>query len=131
MTHETCCMMPFRLVLASDLADLFKERSMIRDDMDGQTTRIFLRVGALDLADRSPKFGRASVQLSTMFGLFTPKHQRRVNDVYPYNPGEVGAVQAKLSRLTYYVNSRPKKLKKVFAYLEKNVRADLEAERNG
>ncbi|EPZ35337.1 hypothetical protein O9G_000733 [Rozella allomycis CSF55] len=66
-----------------------------------------------------------------MFPFLAPKHQRRVNDVYPTHPGEEGAVTSKLSRLTYYINARPVKLTKVVKYLETKVQHDLDKERSG
>jgi hypothetical protein len=62
---------------------------------------------------------------------FGPKHQRKVNECYPMRPGEEGAVSGKISVLTYYINSRPEKLLKVSAYLEKKVRKDILRERTG
>lgn len=46
-------------------------------------------------------------------------------------PGEEGAVSGKISVLTYYINSRPEKLLKVSAYLEKKVKKDILRERTG
>ena len=66
-----------------------------------------------------------------MFDLLTPKHKKRVNDVYPTHPGEEGASSAKLSRLTYYINAKPLKVKKVFAYLESKVKNDIGKQRTG
>lgn len=62
---------------------------------------------------------------------FGPKHQRKVNECYPVRAGEEGAVPGKISVLVYYINSRPEKLLKVSAYLERKVKKDVLRERTG
>lgn len=62
---------------------------------------------------------------------FVPKHQRKVNEVYPSKVGEEGPMPGKLSALAYYLNSRPPKVPKVMLYLSKKVEKDLQRERFG
>lgn len=62
---------------------------------------------------------------------FTPKHQRKVNEIYPTRPGEEGPVSGKISALYHYLNARPAKINKVIAYLQKKVQRDLYKERVG
>lgn len=64
--------------------------------------------------------------------LFTPKHQKLVNQCYP--PGRTPDKKPKSSEtsyLLYYVNSRRPKLEKVSTYLVKKSSADLNRRRSG
>ena len=64
--------------------------------------------------------------------LFTPKHQKLVNQCYP--PGRTPDKKPKSSEtsyLLYYVNSRRPKLEKVSTYLVKKSNTDLNRKRSG
>lgn len=61
----------------------------------------------------------------------TPKHQRKINEVYPSTAGIEGAVKSKLSALHYYLNERPSKFSKAIEYLERKTNTDLQKGRIG
>ncbi|KAJ3411467.1 hypothetical protein HDV05_002156 [Chytridiales sp. JEL 0842] len=58
-------------------------------------------------------------------------HITLINNVYPSEPGEVGPKSSALSLLVFYCGSKPQKLQKVGAYLEKKVKLDLRQNRIG
>ncbi|KAJ1556262.1 hypothetical protein HK405_003944 [Cladochytrium tenue] len=58
-------------------------------------------------------------------------HAVLVANVYPSEPGEAGPKPSALSLLTFYAQSKPQKLTKVGAYLERRVKADLRLSRVG
>jgi len=52
-------------------------------------------------------------------------HVSLINNVYPSQPGETGAKANNLSFLVFYAESRPQKLTKIGAYLEKRTVKDI------
>jgi len=52
-------------------------------------------------------------------------HVSLINNVYPSQPGETGAKANNLSFLVFYAESRPQKLTKIGAYLEKRTARDI------
>jgi len=52
-------------------------------------------------------------------------HVSLINNVYPSQPGETGAKANNLSFLVFYAESRPQKLTKIGAYLEKRTIKDI------
>jgi hypothetical protein len=58
-------------------------------------------------------------------------HIALVNKVFPTKVGEEGPKSSDLSYLLFYVKSKPHKLSKVFAYLEKRVTRDLYKQKTG
>jgi len=52
-------------------------------------------------------------------------HVSLINNVYPSQPGESGAKANNLSFLVFYAESRPQKLTKIGAYLEKRTARDI------
>jgi len=52
-------------------------------------------------------------------------HVSLINNVYPSQPGETGAKANNLSFLVFYAESRPQKLTKIGAYLEKKTTRDI------
>jgi len=52
-------------------------------------------------------------------------HVSLINNVYPSQPGETGAKANNLSFLVFYAESRPQKLTKIGAYLEKRTAKDI------
>ncbi|KAI8065585.1 hypothetical protein BC940DRAFT_303764 [Gongronella butleri] len=53
------------------------------------------------------------------------KHATLINNCYPEKEGETGSRSSELSYLTFYASSRPVKLTKVGAFLEKKVERDV------
>ncbi|CAG8479589.1 1865_t:CDS:10 [Racocetra persica] len=57
------------------------------------------------------------------------KHATLINNCYPINSGETGPRSSELSYLVFYANSKPAKLTKCGAYLEKRVTTDVKKRR--
>ncbi|OIR57529.1 MAG: uncharacterized protein A8A55_1703 [Amphiamblys sp. WSBS2006] len=63
--------------------------------------------------------------------MFSPKHQRRVDAVYPRRKPYDVCVAEKLMVLVSYINHRPVKIAKVSSYLERKTRTDVQYRRGG
>ncbi|KAL2912310.1 plasma membrane localization protein [Polyrhizophydium stewartii] len=59
------------------------------------------------------------------------KHVSLINNVYPKEPGEEGPRGSALSLVIFYATTKPQKLPKIGAYLEKRVKADTRKSRFG
>ncbi|KAJ3085555.1 hypothetical protein HK102_014058 [Quaeritorhiza haematococci] len=57
-------------------------------------------------------------------------HVTLVNKVYPTEPGQEGPQSSNLSYLVFYASSKPHKLPKIGAYLEKRVKVDMRRNKN-
>ena len=62
---------------------------------------------------------------------FCYNHVTLINNVYPTLPGEEGPRGSALSLVIFYATSKPHKLPKIGAYLEKRARSDARAGRYG
>ncbi|KAJ3053762.1 hypothetical protein HK097_003447 [Rhizophlyctis rosea] len=58
-------------------------------------------------------------------------HVKLINNVYPTEPGEEGPRASALSLLVYYAASKPNKLPKIGAYLEKRLKSDVKNNKTG
>ena len=58
-------------------------------------------------------------------------HVKLINNVYPTEPGEEGPRASALSLLVYYAASKPNKLPKIGAHLEKRLKSDVKNNKTG
>ncbi|KAI8904038.1 armadillo-type protein [Gorgonomyces haynaldii] len=62
---------------------------------------------------------------------FFYRHATLINNVYPSGPGEEGPKPSALSLLIFYASSKPQKMPKIGAFLEKRVQKDMQKSRFG